>query len=192
VDTGGDVTSSHLVGSDLGDASVTTCLAEAARKLTFLPPPGRRLQIELRVELWPGDAPVPIIGSPTDPAPENPGQLDVRAAQAALAPLESEIGRCYAAGLERDPGLWGRIQLGIDQDERGRITRVHEEESRFPDREVASCVIRVVRSAELPTPKGGSLRWCYALRLGAMPDPAANQTPSTTESSDGPASGPNP
>jgi hypothetical protein len=165
----GKVTATRLVGTKLEDEAVAECLAERTRELTYEPAPGRRIDVELSIKLWPGHAPVPLAGPPMEDPPENPGRLDRKAMALALEPLHGTLRDCYRQGLERDPGLWGRVQLLIEQNAKGEVTRVTEDESRFPDRQVSRCLARVVKEARLPPPAGGELVFCYALRLGQMP-----------------------
>ncbi len=169
ITTGGHVVHAWAVKSKLGDAEVKSCLRNAVHKLEFKPAPRRRVDVELSVKLWPGDAPVPLIGPP-DPkkAPDNPGQLDVSAIEKATADVPSSVSACYRSALERDPRLWGRIQLEVDLDDKGRVRHVDEKESHFPDRTVVHCAIEALRTSRFRAAKGGALSFVYALKLGAL------------------------
>lgn len=169
----GSVRRARLVSTKLDRREVAECLASKSERLTFLPPPRARIDVEMTVALWPGDAPVPLAGPPSDPAPDNPGELDTDAVAAALEVRRSEIGDCYRRGLARDGALWGRIQVRVDLDARGELLGAREDESRFPDRAVARCVVHAVRAVPFPIPKGGALSLVVAARLG-MP-PARNE-----------------
>jgi hypothetical protein len=171
----GRVSAARLVQTKLEDREVATCLTERSKQLRFSPAPGRRVDVRLSVKLWPGDAPVPLAGPPSDDTPEKPGRLDAARAAQALGAIHPELRRCYQEGLLRDPGLWGRLQLRIDQDRDGRILDVCEDESRFPDPKVVRCMLAAVRAVNLPKPKGGELSFVYAVRLGRMPTPDSNQ-----------------
>lgn len=165
----GHVVHAWLVKSKLHDDTVKSCLRRALHKLEFKPAPHRRVDVQLSVKLWPGDAPVPLIGPPDpDKAPENPGQLDVPAVQKATADVPRAVGVCYRAALERDPHLWGRIQLDVDLDAKGRVQHVAENESHFPGRSVVRCAIEALQKSRFHAAKGGSLSFVYALRLGTL------------------------
>lgn len=151
----------------LPDDAVRRCLAERARALEFSPGPRQAIDVELSIELWPGDAPVPLTSAPSDAA-ENPGELDASLLERASVDAREAVTRCYAAGLARDPALWGRLQLQVDLDERGRTRRVRETESRFPDAGVSTCVTGVIRAIRFPAAKGGALSFVFAVRFGEL------------------------
>ena len=164
----GKVAATRLVDTELEDRAVAECLADELQSLEFLPPPRRRVDIETSVKLWPGHAPVPLRGPPDEDFEEAPGQLDATAARVALQDRLPAIRTCYREGLGRDPGLWGRIQLQVDQDANGCVLGIRETESRFPDPAVARCIVAALRSLELPKPKGGRLSFVYGVRLGRL------------------------
>ncbi len=166
----GKVAAARLVDTDLDDRAVAECLADEVRNLEFLPPPRRRVDIETSIRLWPGHAPVPLVGPPEDDFEEPPGELDVAATRAALEQHSAALRSCYRQGLVRDPRLWGRVQLRVDQDPSGAILKVEQIESRFPDPAVAQCIIAALVSLELPKPKGGRLSFVCGVRLGHPPD----------------------
>ncbi len=176
----GHVMHAHLVKSKLKDAEVAKCLRHALHKLTFKPAPRHRVDVQLSVKLWPGDAPVPRDGPPHDyKATDNPGELDVHAIQKATTDVPDAARACYRSALERDPHLWGRIELRVDLDKRGRVRHVAEDESRFPDRSVVRCVVQALDKCHFHAAKGGALSFVYALRLGRLAPlpakPAENQ-----------------
>lgn len=172
----GHVTHAWLVKSKLTDKDVKSCLRHAVSKLAFKPAPHRRVDVQLSVKLWPGDAPVPLIGAPDpDKAPDNPGQLDAAAIQKATADVPAAVRSCYRNALERDPHLWGRIQLRVDLDKKGRVQHVAQDESHFPAPAVVRCAVAALGKCHFPPAKGGALSFVYALRLGALaPLPATN------------------
>lgn len=176
ITTHGRVAHAWTVRSKPTDGELKTCLRHALGKLEFKPAPGRRVDVELSVKLWPGDAPVPLIGPPDpDKAPDNPGQLDVSAIEKATADVPAAVRSCYRAALEHDPHLWGRIQFRVDLDDKGRVQHVAENESRFPVRSVAHCGIEALRKCGFHAAKGGALSFVYALRLGTLaPLPSTN------------------
>ena len=56
-------------------------------------------------------------------------------------------------------------------DQKGRLTRAVENESRFPEPSVVRCLLDAARGLELAAPKGGALKFVWAMRLGEMPTP---------------------
>lgn len=158
------------------DEEAGRCLSLAVENLSYEPGPAFGLvAVELSVKFWRGDAPLPAIG----PAPgnlfENPGRLEPNVIAEVLEPALSDVERCYAQGLVRDPALWGRIGLRIDLGADGSIEGVHEDESRFPDREVSGCVVTHVSQRTFPAPSGGPLSFVQAFRLGAPPPPTPSE-----------------
>ncbi len=173
----GRVSSARLASSKLKDSVAVECLRDRARELKYPPPPrGRSIIVRLTVALWPGDAPVSRTGPPRGESFENPGKVDKRALAKSLAALVPGVAECYAQGLARDPGLWGRIALRLDLSERGKLGRVTEHESRFPDRKVSRCVRRLAGKIRLPAPEQGEVSLVVAFRLGQPPEPKSEAT----------------
>jgi hypothetical protein len=169
----GHVSSSRAVGTELHDSEVATCLATRARALHFTPPPPRRAEVEVTIDLTPGDAPLPdavTLRSPTllDPGP---GRLDVRVVESVLATKPPNINKCYADGRARDPALWGRVALRFDADASGAVRSVVEHDTRFPSSTVVECILTAMRGTALGPVEGGPLRLVWGIRLGAAPSP---------------------
>ncbi|MFO7180334.1 MAG: AgmX/PglI C-terminal domain-containing protein [Pseudomonadota bacterium] len=59
----GDVTAARLLETKLPREEGAACLVRAVRALSFDPAPRRRIDVDVTIKLWPGDAPPP-------PAPE--------------------------------------------------------------------------------------------------------------------------
>jgi hypothetical protein len=168
---GGRVWRSRLASTELRDEEVSTCLVTQTRSLRFAPSPRRPVEVELTVDLTPGDAPLPD-GPPARAralADPGPGKLDARAALAALTPTVPGIATCYAEGRAKDPGLWGRVALRFDAAANGVIIHAAEHETHFPAPGVVGCILTAVRSAVLPAVEGGPLRFVWGVRLGAPP-----------------------
>lgn len=168
----GNVTRAEVKKTAL-DAEAGRCLSLAVENLAYDPGPAAGLvAVDLSVKFWRGDAPLPATG----PAPgvlfENPGQLVPDVVAEVLAPALPALEGCYTRGLQRDPGLWGRLGLRIDLTADGTIESIHEDESRFPDREVSECVVGQVSELTFPAPAGGRLSFVQAFRLGAPPAPS--------------------
>jgi hypothetical protein len=174
----GRVTQTRVVQSELKDSDVPGCLARRLERLRFSPAPARAFDATFEVEVYPGDAPLPrrqhAKHAPAT-ARDNPGRLVPALVEQALASEERTIARCFADALARDQGLWGRLELRIELDGAGSCTQVSEHDSRFPDREAASCVADAVRRVHFPAPTGGKLSFIQAWRVGHLPaSPEAN------------------
>jgi len=172
---GGRVTGARLVRGTLGDARVEGCVVAAANRLSFTPAPARRLRVRLEIALAPGDAPVLHTGPPEGWTATAPGSLDLDATHRVLLSALPALHECHSAGLERDFGLWGRLQLRIDLDERGVPVRVTEEESRFPDPLTTRCACEALQRLALPAPDGGAAALVVGIRF-AIPDDRGVQT----------------
>ncbi len=74
-----------------------------------------------------------------------------------------EVRACYQAGLERDPGLTGRLSVAFEIGPSGAVDAVEmvgAEE--FPDPEVPACIARAIASWQFPAPPdGGRIRVSY-------------------------------
>ncbi|MCC6897958.1 MAG: AgmX/PglI C-terminal domain-containing protein [Polyangiaceae bacterium] len=175
VDRSGRIGPPRVTHTKLEAPEVVSCLREQTGRLPLLPPP-KRVEVELSVQVWPGDAPLPSLDPvPTDPALALP--VDSKALASALEGERSAIAGCYAAGLGRDPGLWGRLQLHVDLDAHGRVKRAREAESRFPDPVATACVVERVKALRLPVRAGHATAFELAFRLGRLPERPAAATP---------------
>ena len=173
----GRVTRAQVLRTAL-DEEAGRCLSLAIENLRYEPGPAAGLvAVELSVKFWRGDAPLPALGPAPGKLFENPGRLEASVITAALEPARQKVEQCYARGLVRDPGLWGRLGLRIDLTSDGTIESVHEDESRFPDPEVSECVVGELGALTFPAPAGGPLSFVQAFRLGAPPAPAAPPAP---------------
>ncbi|MGE0327276.1 MAG: AgmX/PglI C-terminal domain-containing protein [Polyangiaceae bacterium] len=173
----GKVSRVKLLSSELKDKDAARCLEErAANYRDFRPAPRRRVDLELSIKLWPGDAPLPVV-SITDEAAlkkfheANPGRIGESAFIETVNRSLDDLRRCYASGLERDAALWGRILLEIQLPPGGGVAKVRQNGSQFPDRKVVRCVRRAVRKQEFPSPEGGRTTRMIGIRLGQPPSP---------------------
>jgi len=164
----GAVKSVRVLDTELASQRVAECLAVEAHKLRFEPPPGRRVTLEVAVSLWPGDAPVLALPEASE---ERPRTLDLDAAAALLDARRGELVACYRRGLQDDPRLWGRVELLVELDSRGNVARTSEQNSRFPDRRVVTCLGRSIREVSFQSVRGaGAGRFVYGVRLGLPPE----------------------
>ena len=172
VGSAGQVTSVRLVRSKLDDPAIADCLAERSRGLALLPPP-RPIAVEMSIQLWPGDVPVPLL----PPAPADDATLDAQQLERDVAAAEAEFAACYGLGLERDRELWGRVQLHVALGPDGRVRSAKQAESHFPDAAVATCVLRTLRALQLKPTKNTAQSFELGLRFGALPTSTASITP---------------
>jgi hypothetical protein len=166
----GKVTSSRLGSTELADRNVATCLVARTRTLRFSPAPERTAEVDVTVDLSPGDAPLPGSGIEREGIDEAPsGTLDLKAMGPALAGALAPAASCYEEGLARDRALWGRLGIRVEVNAEGTIRSVHEEESRFPDSRVAACVLASVADLRVLAPVGGATHFVWGLRFGSVP-----------------------
>jgi hypothetical protein len=169
----GSVASGRLVSTELDDREVASCLVAKARSLRFSPPPARKAEVDVSVDLSPGDAPLPgtAAAAAPDGAPCN-STFDARETAVALGAAVIPATSCYAEGISRDPKLWGRLGLRLDVAADGTLQGVREDESHFPDPRVTACVVSALANVRLPPPHGGPIRLGWGLRFGSPPVPA--------------------
>jgi len=170
----GRVTRSRLVKTELADAEAAQCLERAALNYRdFTPAPGRRLDLELSIKLWPGDAPLPPLGFGPEQLEQhlkaNPGSISSELFRTAIEPAISQLEACYAKGVQRDAALWGRVLLEVQVLAGGGTAKVRENGSQFPDRKVVRCIRRELRRLSFPAPNGGAVTRMLGLRLGEPP-----------------------
>ncbi len=164
LDARGRVRASRLLGTRLVHRAIATCFAEQIHRITT-PTTGRRLDVDVMISVWPGDAPLP---SEPRATPE-PAPLDLQQAQSALDTPLAAVEGCLAEARQHDPRLWGRLALDLTVDPDGRVSNVAQAESRFPDPKAVTCATQVFDGLHLPAPTTGTtLR--VAVRL--LPDPA--------------------
>ncbi len=165
----GRVLGSRSLGAT-SERSYANCVLTKARALDFRPGFGRKLDIELTVKQWPGDAPVP----PRAPDDETPLAANAES-QVELAALRSRFSECYRAALAQDEGLWGRVALRLTLAPDGSVQDSQPVETTFPDPEVTRCARRAVAGVRLSGVTGQELT--LAVRLGQLPPtPPAPET----------------
>jgi hypothetical protein len=153
------------LAAELGDPAVVSCVTQSAMSLGLPAPSSGASQVTLDISLWPGDEPVTVKsalrGTKASPA-ETAALVDQ------LRTHLAEVRTCYAAGLARHAGLWGRLALALRMTS-GVVDEANEIESRFPDGDVTNCVRQAFLHAEVPI-TDRELTIVYPLRLGHAPD----------------------
>jgi len=151
--------------AELSDPAVVSCVVKSAMGLG-LPAPSRGApQITLDISLWPGDEPVSVKSALHG---KNGAPSEGKAMSEQLGTRLSEVRKCYAAGLGRHEGLWGRLALAL-RVTAGVVDEVSEVESHFPDAEVTECARRAFLHAAVPS-TDREITIVYPLRLGRAPD----------------------
>ena len=153
------------LATELDDPAVVSCVMKSATALGLPAPASGAPQIVLDISLWPGDEPVSMKSAPRG---KEASSAEVTALADRLRTHLAAVRTCYAAGLARHEGLWGRLALAL-RITAGAIDEVNEIESRFPDAEVTACVRQVFLRAEVPA-TAREITIVYPLRLGHAPD----------------------
>jgi len=152
----------------LDERKVVDCIRRSFRKIEF--PRTRRghARVWLRITVSPGDAPMKPVEDPE--VTPGPGSLPGTTVQALVARhAGGRVQRCYVEGVQRMPGLWGRLVLRADVTKRGRIRDLREIRSTFPDPRTTRCAIDAIRAIGFPAPKGGDVRMIIPIRFGTPP-----------------------
>lgn len=162
----GSVGKPKTVGHPTLDAkAAVSCLTKSVSSIDFPATKKGDATAVLELTLNPGDLPVrPAEDQPREPGP---GKLDVNAAQAVVAAALGRAARdCYGKGMDRVPGLWGRLVLRADVGADGSVREVIETDSTFPDPETSRCVSQALGRVGFPPPRGGELRLVVPIRFG--------------------------
>lgn len=155
--------------------ALSSCLKSVLAELKLGPLAARRLDAEVRIRLWPGDAPVPLFDEPLADEPK-PGMAHrLATANAAWIAVSPQLSACADSAMAADSSLWGRVQLWVDFDEMGTPSAAHEHESRFPIAKVTECVLTVARSLSIGP--GPTVSLLLALRLSKPPAVSGDSVP---------------
>ena len=149
------------VAAALDDPAVVACAVKAARSLVLAAPERGAPEVALEISFWPGDDPIRAATAPNVP-------FDSRAIVTAMRDRWAAVKTCYQAGIERRPGLWGRLAVRLRIAPSGEIVESSEIESRFPDADVALCAIRALARAPIG-PRPAETVVVYALRFSTAP-----------------------
>jgi BlaR1 peptidase M56 len=102
----------------------------------------------------------------TDPL-RRPSQtrLPPEAIQAVVRAHFGEFQKCYEAGLEKDPGLRGKVNVRYVFGEDGVTHTAADEHSTLPDQDVVGCVVREFGKLTYPKGKGGDVSVVYPIEF---------------------------
>jgi len=156
----GGVVDTRKYGKSMPDKTVRACLGKAVRQAHLPAPRTSTATMNVAIDLWPGDTPLPETAAPRS------GRMDVPYITEQLESQREAITSCYEDASRRQPGLWGRMVVRVDVDAAGRVVEVKEAESTFPDREVVRCIAATLRELPWGELKGGDARLLVPLRWG--------------------------
>ncbi len=149
-----------------GPAALTQCLRHALTQIHWGPLPASRIDADLRIRFWPGDAPLARDATISDDACADAAVSEPLLQAAELWQTSTaEIGACVAPALARDSQLWGRLALLARYDTAGQPSSVAEFQTTFPDPAVVSCVTGILERSSLGT-QPCAVEVVFALRVG--------------------------
>ena len=113
------------------------------------------------------------LGSPRRPAPrvrtQAPsvsGQLPATIVQRIASQSQSQLQRCYAQGLARQPALVGQVSVRFVIDREGHVSHATCGGADLPNAAVIRCVVATFYGLSFPRPPGGVVTVSYPLRFG--------------------------
>ena len=124
--------------------TVRTCIADALRRVAVPPAAGKRVLARVSVDVWPGDAELPV----PEPAPL-PGSLPPTAFSEAIAAASPALRGCFEALGKQRPDTWGRLALRLDALPDGTLS-ASQVGSTFPDAEVVACAASALSNVRAP------------------------------------------
>ena len=203
----GNVRAARLLDSQLLNAKTAECMVRELRRLQFTPRPPTVLAMVASIRVYPGDAELPA--GPASPAsnaapalagtPLVSGAFDANATRAAVSAKQAPLDACFEDARRNDPGLWGRLALGVVLEMDGSVHRVNEVESHFPSAAATRCAEVLVSSIVFPSVNGKPYSFVVALRLAPSPNaqektgpeeaPSPSDAPDPGAASDAPDAG---
>jgi hypothetical protein len=163
VSRAGKVTGHKLGPSELGNATVATCLLDRLGTLSF-PRAKAGTTVKIAIKVSPGDEPLP---PPEEHIVPGDGELSPNEILLGVAPAVPAFEACYRAGLEYAPELWGRIPIRFHLTAEGKLDEAFDDVGRFPDARVKQCILRHARQLAFPRPRKGDVRFVVPVRLSS-------------------------
>ena len=77
---------------------------------------------------------------------------------------------CYEAGLDRTPGLRGRVKVRFVIELSGAVSKVEDYGSDLPDADVVACVVRGFGQLSFPPPDGRKVTVVYPINFSEEDD----------------------
>ncbi|HYQ29601.1 MAG TPA: hypothetical protein VER04_20365 [Polyangiaceae bacterium] len=178
IGTRGKVTAARLLDSKLGNASTAACMVREVNKLEFSPAPASKLRMVAMIQVYPGDAELPVAPDPAVVAALPRGDFDPEVVRARVTEKQAELDACFADARRADPALWGRLALSVILEIDGSVHRISEVESHFPSATATRCAQVVLSSVVFPSVNGKPFSFVIPLRL------SPNTVPQTTTGPD--------
>ncbi len=89
--------------------------------------------------------------------PQVRGSLDKEIIRRVIRRHQNEVRSCYAQGLERSPGLAGRVMVQFTIAASGQVLASVLQSSTLGNVSVESCIVNAVRRWQFPSPEGGGI-----------------------------------
>ena len=167
IGTRGRVTAARLLDSKLANAATAGCLVRELQKLEFAPAPVSKLRMVASIQVYPGDAELPVVPDPALIASLPRGEFDPEAMRARVIAKQAELDACFAEARRGDPALWGRLALSVILELDGSVHRVSEVESHFPNGGATRCAQALLSTVIFPSVNGKPFVFVVPLRLSA-------------------------
>jgi hypothetical protein len=103
-----------------------------------------------------------VIRSPTI---QTSGRLPSETIQRVVRGNFGRFTACYQDGLQRNPGLEGRVVVRFVIARDGSVQIAQDGGSGFADSNVTSCIVRAFYSLSFPAPEAGTVQVTYPLQL---------------------------
>jgi len=185
IGTRGKVRAARLLDSKLGNAASAACMVREVLKLEFTPAPSSALRMVASIQVYPGDADLPLEPEMAVLAALPRGDFDAEAMRARVLAKQPELDACFAEARKSDPALWGRLALALILEMDGTVHRVTEVESQFPNAAASRCAQALLSSVVFPSVNGKPFSFVVPLRLSPQEAPTktgpdADPSPSVT------------
>ena len=191
IGTRGKVTAARLLDSKLDNASAA-CMAREVQKLEFSPAPASKLRMVASIQIYPGDADVPVVPDAALVASLPRGEFDAEAMRARVTAKQAELDACFSEPRRTDPGLWGRLALSVILEMDGSVHRVTEVESHFPNAAATRCAMVLLSSVVFPSVNGKPFSFVVPVRLAPNPSLALPRDLAPDKTEKGPGVDPSP
>lgn len=192
IGTRGKVTAARLLDSKLDNAASAACMVREVQKLEFSPPPPSRLRMVASIQIYPGDADLPVVPDAALVASLPRGEFDPEAMRARVTAKQAELDACFSEPRRTDPGLWGRLALSVILEIDGSVHRVTEVESHFPNAAATRCAMVLLSSVVFPSVNGKPFSFVVPVRLTPNPSLAEPRAPAPDKTEKGPGLDPSP
>lgn len=192
IGTRGKVTAARLLDSKLENAASAACMVRELQKLEFSPAPASKLRMVASIQVYPGDADLPVVPDAAVVASLPRGEFDPEAMRARVTAKQTELDACFIEARRTDAALWGRLALSVILELDGSVHRVTEVESHFPNATATRCAQILLSSVVFPSVNGKPFSFVVPLRLAPNPALDARGVAPVEENKKGPEETPSP